>query len=160
MRGHHVTVLIPRRALRESWLATGGESMRGAVQPEQYTARDPSGVRIMSIQPDREHAFVEVVGAFGHEGVPQLRERVEGLLIAGARYVLVDLSEAGPVEPSTSAALAPACRELAQREGWLRTVGHDSSSAAARYGASLADLFAMYQVAVRTSGGRAGGRGR
>jgi hypothetical protein len=134
--------------------------MRGHVQPEPSTTRDPSGVRITSIQPDREHAFVEVVGAFGNEGVPELRRRVEGLLIAGARYVLVDLTEAGRVEPATSAALAPAGRVLAQRKGWLRTVGHDPSSAAARYEASLPDLFVMYQLAVRTAAGRAGGHGR
>ena len=133
--------------------------MRGAVQSEQCTTRDP-GLTIRSIQPDREHAFVEVIGAFGREGLPELQERVEGLLSAGARYVLVDLTEAGTVEPATSAALAPAGRELALREGWLRTVGHDPSSAAARYEASLPDLFAMYQVAVRTGAGRTGSDGR
>jgi hypothetical protein len=123
--------------------------MRGAVQPEQYTARDPSRVRIMSVQPDREHAFVEVVGAFGHEGVAELRQRVDGLLIAGARYVLVDLTAAGEVEPATSAVLTAAGRQLTRRNGWLRMVVHDSSTSGARYEASLLDLFAMYQAAVR-----------
>ena len=120
--------------------------MRGAVQREQYVTRD--GPRIMSVQPDREHAFVEVVGACGLDCVAELRQRVDGLLIAGARFVLVDLTEAGEVAPTASAALASAGRQLTRREGWLRTVGHDSSSAA-RYEASLLDLFAMYQVAVR-----------
>jgi hypothetical protein len=132
--------------------------MRGAVQPEQYATRDPSDVRIMSIQPDREHAFVEVIGACGNEGVAELRQRVDGLLIAGARFVLVDLTAAGEVAPTTNAALAAAGRQLTRRNGWLRTVGHDSSSAA-RYEASLLDLFVMYQAAVRRGTVRAAGGG-
>jgi hypothetical protein len=118
--------------------------MHGAVQREQYVVRERSDVRIVSVQPDREHAFVEVVGACGHEGVAELRQRVDGLLIAGARFVLVDLTGAGEVAPTTSAALASAGRQLTRRNGWLRTVGHDSSSAA-RYEASLLDLFTIYQ---------------
>jgi hypothetical protein len=122
--------------------------MHEVVQPEQYVTPDRSGLRIMSVQPDREHAFVEVIGTCGREGVAELRQRVDGLLIAGARFVLVDLTRAGEVAPTTSATLAAAGRQLTRRNGWLRTVGHDSSSAA-RYEASLLDLFAMYQVAVR-----------
>jgi hypothetical protein len=121
--------------------------MRGAVPPEQPATPDPESLRIMSVQPDREHAFIEVIGACGHEGVAELRQRVDGLLIAGARYVLVDLTAAGEVPPATNAALASAGRQLTRRKGWLRTVGHDSSTAA-RYEASLLDLFAMYQAAV------------
>jgi hypothetical protein len=134
--------------------------MRGAEQAEQHIDPDPPCVRIRSVQPDREHAFIEVSGAFGHEGVAELRERVDGLLIAGARFVLVDLSEAAEVDPVTSAALAAAGRQLTRRQGWLRMVGHDPSSSAARYEASLPDLFAMYQVAVSTAEGRVGGNGR
>jgi hypothetical protein len=134
--------------------------MRGADQAEQYIDPDPPGARIRSVQPDREHAIIEVIGPFGHEGVAELRERVDGLLIAGARFVLVDLSEAGEVDPVTSAALAAAGRQLTRRQGWLRMVGHDPSSSAARYEASLPDLFAMYQAAVAAGAGRAGGNGR
>ncbi len=126
--------------------------MRGAVQPEKL-AYQRSDLRIMSVQPDRDHAFVEVIGPCGHEGVAELRQRVDGLLIAGARFVLVDLTSAGDVAPTTSAALAAAGRQLTRRKGWLRTVGHDSSSAA-RYEASLLDLFTMYQAAVQRGTGR------
>jgi hypothetical protein len=133
--------------------------MRGAVQPEQYVNRDLSDVRIMSVQPDREHAFVEVIGACGHAGVAELRQRVDGLLIAGARFVLVDLTEAGEVAPTTGAALASAGRQLTRRKGWLRTVGRDSSSVA-RYEASLLDLFVMYQAAVRRGAVRGSGDGQ
>jgi hypothetical protein len=132
--------------------------MRVAVQPEQYPTPDRSGLRITSVQPDREHAFVEVIGACGHEGVAELRQRVDGLLIAGARFVLVDLTEAGEVASTTNAALAAAGRQLTRRKGWLRTVGHESSSAA-RYEASLLDLFAMYQVAMRRGRARGAGGG-
>lgn len=122
--------------------------MREAVQPDQHARPDPVSLRIMSVQPDREHAFVEVIGTCGHEGVAELRQRVDGLLIAGARFVLVDLTAAGELAPATNAALAAAGRQLTRRKGWLRTVGHDSSSTA-RYEASLLDLFAMYQAAVQ-----------
>jgi hypothetical protein len=122
--------------------------MSRAVQPEQPVTPDQASLQIMSVQPDREHAFIEVIGACGHEGVAELRQRVDGLLIAGARFVLVDLTAAGEVAPATNAALASAGRQLTRRNGWLRTVGHDSSSAA-RYEASLLDLFTMYQVALR-----------
>jgi hypothetical protein len=42
----------------------------------------------VSVQPDRDRAFVEVIGVCGDEGVAELRHRVDGLLIAGARFVL------------------------------------------------------------------------
>jgi hypothetical protein len=61
---------------------------------------------------------------------------------------LVDLTRAGEVAPATSAALAAVGRQLTRRNGWLRTIGHDSSSAA-RYEASLLELFRMYRAAVR-----------
>jgi hypothetical protein len=83
---------------------------------------------------------------------------MDGLLIGGARFVLVDLTGADEVAPSTGSVLAAAGRQLTRREGWLRTVGHDSSSSAARYGASLPDVFTMYQ-AVRTGTVRVTGDG-
>jgi hypothetical protein len=120
--------------------------MHGVVHSEQHVVPDRPDVRIMSVQPDREHAFVEVIGVCGREGVAELRQRLDGLMIAGARFVLVDLSGAGEVGPTATAALAAAGRQLARRNGWLMTVGHDSASAA-RYEASLPDLFTMYQAA-------------
>jgi hypothetical protein len=132
--------------------------MSRAVQPEQPVTPGRASLQIMSVQPDREHAFIEVIGACGHEGVAELRQRVDGLLIAGARFVLVDLTAAGEIAPATNAALASAGRQLTRRNGWLRTVGHDSSSAA-RYEASLLDLFTMYQVAVRRGTVRGAGGG-
>ena len=135
--------------------------MGAAVQPE-HSAGHRSGVRIVSVQPDRDHAFIEVIGECGTQGVAELRQRLDGLLIGGARFVLVDLTGAGEVAPSTSSALAAAGRQLTRRGGWLRMVGHDSSSSAARYGASLPDMFVMYRAAVRNGTGgvaEAGHRG-
>ena len=126
--------------------------MRTAVQSE-HRRRHRSSVRIVSVQPDRDHAFIEVIGECGHAGVAELRQRVDGLLIGGARFVLVDLTGAGGIAPSTSSALAAAGRQLTRRNGWLRMVGHDSSSSAARYEASLPDLFTMYQAATRKVAG-------
>src|SRR2546429_4081088 len=102
--------------------AIRGERMSAAVQPEN-SAHDPPSVRIMSVQPDRDHAFVEVIGVCGHEGVAELRQRVDGLLIAGARFVLVDLTAAGGGAPTTRAAPAAAGRPLAPRKGWVPTGG-------------------------------------
>ena len=132
--------------------------MHEVVQPERYAMPDRPALRIMSVQPDREHAFVEVIGVCGREGVAELRQRVDGLLIAGARYVLVDLTGAGELAPTTSAALAAAGRQLTRRKGWLRTVGHDSSPTA-RYEASLLDLFTMYRAAAWRGAARDNGGG-
>ena len=120
--------------------------MGAAARPDNG-AGGRSDVRIISVQPDRDHAFVEVIGECGDEGVVELRQRVDGLLIAGARFVLVDLSGAGEVTSTASAALAAAGRQLARRKGWLRLVGHDPSPSTARYDASLPELFTMYQAA-------------
>jgi hypothetical protein len=121
--------------------------MHEDIQPQQYVKPDRPGLRIMSVQPDRDHAFVEVIGICGgREGVAELRQRVNGLLIAGARFVLVDLTRATEVAATTSATLSAAGQQLNQRKGWLRTVGHDSSSAAP-HEATLLDLFAMYRAA-------------
>jgi anti-anti-sigma regulatory factor len=125
--------------------------MCSAVQQEDG-ADGRSNVRIISVQPDRDHAFVEVIGECGHEGVAELRQRVDGLLIAGARFVLVDLTGASEVAPTTSAALAAARRQLTRRKGWLRLVGHDPSTSTSRYDASLSDLFTMYQAAAGRRG--------
>jgi hypothetical protein len=121
-------------------------------------AQDPSKRRIMSVQPDREHAFVEVIGPSSNESATDLRQRVDGLMVAGARYVLVDLTEAGGVEPATGTVIADACRQLTRRNGWLLVVGHDSQSVAARYSASLPDLFQMYQAVVQPYADRTGWR--
>ncbi len=116
------------------------------MQPENG-ADGRSNLRIISVQPDRDHAFVEVIGECGHEGAAELRQRVDGLVIAGVRFVLVDLTAAGEVAPTTSAVLAAAGRQLTRRKGWLRVVGHDPSPSTARYDASLLDLFTMYRAA-------------
>jgi anti-anti-sigma regulatory factor len=124
------------------------------VRLEQYaTARGPSFARIVSVQPDREHAFVDVVGVLGDEDVSELRQRVAGLLVAGVRYVLVDLTEAEGDDSAPSAALAAARRELIRRRGWLRLVGSDPSSFTPGVEASLTDVFAMYRAAVGTDAG-------
>ena len=119
--------------------------MRGVVY-SQNGARGRSGLRIVSVQPDRDHAFVEVIGTCDHEGVAELRQRLDGLLIAGARFVLVDLTAADDVASTTPGALAAVGRQLTRREGWLRMVGNDPSPSAARYEASLLDLFTIYRA--------------
>jgi hypothetical protein len=47
------------------------------------------GPAIRSVQPDRDHGVLEGAGALGHDDAAELRQRVEGLLVAGVRYLLV-----------------------------------------------------------------------
>ena len=79
------------------------------------------GPAIRSVQPDRDHGVLEVAGALGQDNAAELRQRVEGLLVAGVRYLLVDLAEAGPCGPMAIGVLADAARLL---EGW-----HDALAA-------------------------------
>src|SRR5919197_1531477 len=78
----------------------------------------PPRVMIRTAQPDREHAVLEVVGVPGPDTSDELWQRVEGLLVAGVRYLLVDLSEAGPAD-AVADVLAEAGRRLTERHGWV-----------------------------------------
>jgi hypothetical protein len=82
-------------------------------------AQSPLGCAIRTVQPDREHAVLEVVGTPGHDAADELRQRLEGLLVAGVRYLLVDLSESGPADAVTDT-LTEGSRRLKARHGWLR----------------------------------------
>src|SRR5918992_3698376 len=90
-------------------LMTGEES---AVLP---VLTPPARIAIRFIQPDREHAVLEVVGAPVLESVDELRQRVEGLLVAGVRYLLVDLAEAVPADAAVVGVLAETARRLEER---------------------------------------------
>src|SRR4051812_12496021 len=115
------------------------------------------GPAIRSVQPDRDHGVLEVAGALGHHDAAELRQRVEGLLIAGVRYLLVDLAEAGPCEPMAIGVLADAARLLKRRQGWLRINPNPTAPLAAElHEATLPDLFAIYRASSGTS--RRGGR--
>jgi hypothetical protein len=110
-----------------------------------------TSTKIRSMQPDREHAVLEVVGAPGLERVDELRQRVEGLLVAGVRYLLVDLAEAVPGHAVVSV-LAETARRLEQRHGWLRVSQQDSSLPVSLPEANLGDLFAIYRSFARAAG--------
>ena len=114
---------------------------------------DPSPRRVVirTAQPDREHAVLEVVGVAGHDVAGELRQRVEGLLVAGVRYLLVDLSVAGPAD-AVSDALAEASRCLKERHGWLR-IHRDRMWPVpdAPPEATLTEVFAIYQAFAGTS---------
>jgi hypothetical protein len=107
-----------------------------------------ASIAIRSVQPDREHAVLEVVGAPGLASVDELRQRVEGLLVAGVRYLLVDLAEAVPGDAVVSV-LAETARRLEERQGWLR-VRQDLSLRLPE--ATLGDLFAIYRAFARAAG--------
>jgi hypothetical protein len=109
-------------------------------------------IAIRSVQPDREHAVLEVVGAPGFECVGELWQRVEGLLVAGVRYLLVDLAEAVPGDAVVSV-FAETARRLEQRQGWLRVNRQEASPPVGLPEATLGDLFAIYRSFVRAAGG-------
>src|SRR4030081_1234321 len=112
---------------------------------------------IRSVQPDRDHGVLEVAGALGHDNAAELRQRVEGLLVAGVRYLLVDLVEAGPCDPMAIGVLADAARVLEGRQGWLRINPNRTVPIAAELGeGTLTELFTIYRASSGTS--RPGGR--
>jgi anti-anti-sigma regulatory factor len=89
---------------------------------------------------------LEVAGALDHDNAAELRQRVEGLLVAGVRYLLVDLVEAGSCDPMAIGVLADAARLLETRQGWLRINPNRTVSIAAELEeATLSDLFAIYR---------------
>jgi hypothetical protein len=104
-----------------------------------------AGIAIRSIQPDREHAVLEVVGAPGPASIDELRQRMEGLMVAGVRYLLVDLAEAVPCDAVTSL-LADTARRLAEGHGWLRVDRQSSSLPVGLTEATLGDLFTIYRA--------------
>jgi hypothetical protein len=110
-----------------------------------------ASIAIRSVQPDREHAVLEIVGAPGLESVDELWQRVEGLLVAGVRYLLVDLAEAVPGDAVVSVFVETA-RRLEERQGWLRVNLQCSSSLPVGLTeATLGDLFAIYRTFARTA---------
>jgi hypothetical protein len=113
---------------------------------------DPlASIAIRSIQPDREHAVLEIVGAPGLDSVDELWQRVEGLLVAGVRYLLVDLADAVPGDAVVSV-LAETTRRLEQRQGWLRLNGQCSSLPVGLTEATLDELFSIYRAFARAAG--------
>lgn len=111
-----------------------------------------ASIAIRSVQPDRQHAVLEVVGTPGRESVDELRQRVEGLLVAGVRYLLVDLAEADPGD-AVVGVLAETARRLEERQGWLRVNRQDSSlPVGGLTEATLGDLFAIYRAFALSAG--------
>jgi hypothetical protein len=108
-------------------------------------------IAIRSVQPDREHAVLEVVGAPGFECVGELWQRVEGLLVAGVRYLLVDLADAVPGDAVVSV-LAETAGRLEARQGWLRVNRQEASLPVGLPEATLGELFAIYRSFVRAAG--------
>jgi hypothetical protein len=106
---------------------------------------------IRSGQSDREHAVLEVVGVPGPDGVDELRQRVEGLLVGGVRYLLVDLAEAVRGDAVVSV-LAETARRLEERQGWLRVDRQASSFPLGLTEATLSELFAIYRAFARPVG--------
>jgi hypothetical protein len=116
----------------------------------------PPRVVIRTVQPDREHAVLEVVGVPGHDIADELWQRVEGLLVAGVRYLLVDLSEAGPSD-AVADALSEAGRRLKERDGWLCV--HRDGMWPVPGGlseATLTEVFAIYRAFAGSTDGWCG----
>ena len=100
------------------------------------------------IQPDRDHAFLDIVGDVDDEGVLDLRQRLDELFAADTRYVLADVSQTSGFAPLVSEVLRAGAQHLGQHQGWLRLVGPWPGMT--DYQASLAQVFALYRL-VRTA---------
>ena len=105
---------------------------------------------IKVIRPDRDHAFLDVVGDFDDDGVHDLRQHLNDLFVANTRYVLADVSQTSGFTSPVSALLRAGARHLEQRQGWLRIVG--PWPGLAEYQASLGEVFALYQLVRRRPG--------
>ena len=101
--------------------------------------------------------MLEVAGVLCQDNAAELRQRVEGLLVAGVRYLLVDLAEADGCDPAVMGVLADAARLLEGRQGWLRINPNRTVPIAAELDeVTLPELFTIYRASSGTS--RPGGR--
>nr|WP_147201271.1 STAS domain-containing protein [Pseudonocardia asaccharolytica] len=82
----------------------------------------------------------------------ELAQRVEGLLVAGARYLVVDLSQAHGVRPGVLRLLTTTSQRLMASRGWLKLSGAGPTLLAELDEASLSDLFTLYQAATGQGG--------
>jgi anti-anti-sigma regulatory factor len=118
-----------------------------------------------AIEVPREHdaspvvqvqATVRLIGTADEAAITEIAGRIRGLVAAGLRHVVVDVSEAGVVPGTLLTVLARTHVRLAGEEppGSLRVVGvHLPHFAAALEAASLDEVFVVYE-AVRHSGSR------
>jgi hypothetical protein len=113
-----------------------------------------AALAIRSIQPDRDHALLEMVGAADAGSIDELRQRLDGLLVAGARYLLVDLTRAGRCDPAVISVLGRAAGRLAARRGWLRVLPNPAWPVHRDVDeATLSELFAIYRAATGSGWG-------
>ncbi|HXV94394.1 MAG TPA: STAS domain-containing protein [Pseudonocardia sp.] len=119
-----------------------------------------------------DDAVVALRGPVDLAGERRFRSMLRAVVDAGARHVIVDLSEATDVPGRLPGVLATACRELRRRGGWLLvegdlgdsghdgedTVRHDGRDAGCAAGGpvedelGLMDAFAAYREAVAPAG--------
>ncbi|MFC0004860.1 STAS domain-containing protein [Micromonospora siamensis] len=77
----------------------------------------------LSTREGRTSTVVEVAGDLDMSTTPQLRDRLEAVVEAGARTVVVDLTGVGFLDSSGLGALVVAHKDLRARDGWLRLAG-------------------------------------
>ncbi|MFC5996366.1 STAS domain-containing protein [Pseudonocardia hispaniensis] len=126
----------------------------GMLDHERHPTGSTGKLTISSVQPDRDHALLTVVGMLDHEAVAELCRRTAGLLVAGARYLVVDLSQAHGAHAELLGMLAGVSRRLVARRGWLKLVGAGPAVMEELDEASLSDLFTLYRA---VTGGDAAG---
>lgn len=102
---------------------------------------------IDSVYQEPHHAQLTVRGVLDHGGIAVLSRRLHDLMEAGARFVVVDLSEVTSCDPLVLRVMSAAVRRLSVRQGWLRLIGIQPSVAAMLNTAELPDHFTMRFVA-------------
>ena len=107
----------------------------------------PARATLSFVQLERDHALVVVRGGVSEVFLLALRQHLADLVVAGVRFVVVDLAEVTACPPEMVGELATACRELYARQGWLRSITTAPCVADALESAELDDLFPIYRAA-------------
>jgi len=107
----------------------------------------PARATLSFVQLERDHALVVVRGGVSEVFLLALRQHLADLVVAGVRFVVVDLAEVTACPPEMVGELATACRELYTRQGWLRSITTAPCVADALESAELDDLFPIYRAA-------------
>jgi len=107
----------------------------------------PVRASVSSVRLEEDLALVVVRGAVCETFLVTLRTHLANLVAAGVRYMVLDLAEVTACPVAIVSELAAVCRDLAARQGWLRSITTARCVADAMESADLDDLFPIYRAA-------------
>ena len=128
-------------------MADGTSQLAAPVVEAAGAVDAPARATLSFVQLERDHALVVVRGGVSEVFLLTLRQHLANLVVAGVRFVVLDLAEVTTCPPEMVGELATACRELYARQGWLRSITTAPCVADALESAELDDLFPIYRAA-------------